>query len=492
LGYEPIEQRGVYGGSPEPSYLVPGLTSDLTRQLGREFEQEAVISAGGWHRLADDATFPRQSVGFPEQVDDFYSEVTDPASGQPLRYQLGFPDEAFGPPAPPTVAEPSGVPSAPISSGMEKLSPSPQDNTAPALVRMPSQLVKGMGNLARGIRKTAEPGVYELHPQVKERVFRLFEIGSKMSKQADWSGVNEEMIAAFDGDVEAATKFFQLWGATSPNTSVPRNTQEAVSSQIFTLEKPGKLMTLHQARTLKPMKITMAGAKVPNINLALQGQPLGSPKVDRMGRFMVGEDGALPLDVHTLYGLGSKHEKFAEELPGLRAKMTKAEGLPLRGSLSEEDIYERVESALNQTLEELQPGLAHNPTFATFWEGVRAHKGLKPQGGPIDILRKKGLLKEMAMLDPGKLRAALKTAGWTAGAITAVLKASSAEAQPVGARSSRAVNPEPGPQEDRQNPRPSVREWAKGNSRETDIELPGTGNRAKTAAPMNARVKRPA
>jgi hypothetical protein len=72
-------------------------------------------------------------------------------------------------------------------------------------------------------------------------------------------------------------------------------------------------------------------------------------------------------------------------------------------------------------LQALAPKESLNQIFAQTWEGVRAGKNLKPQGGPIDILRAKGLLQVGAMLEPARLKAALKTAGWTAPAIMAVL-----------------------------------------------------------------------
>lgn len=577
-GYEPLEQVGVYGGNPEPSFLVPGLTPDLTKQLGREFEQEAVISAGGWHRLADNADFPRTALDFDQTADNFYSELVDPASGQRLKYQLGFPDEAYGPPSAPSLDTTASPPASVVDDQISGAFPPSQSSTvspndllrqeaaqdlsqrypgiverlhnprgaepaplrpttldplegtrpeparatatmlgpefqvlenrapgAPAIVRLDSKLVKGLGSLARGIQKTDMPGVYALHPQIKDRVAQLIEIGQRVSK-SDWRGVNEELLEAFGGDERQALRWAQLWGATSPNTDVGNNTMESVAMTAFNLQKPGKLISVRQAQTLTPRKITMAPSKVPNIKRALQDQPLGNPKVDRMGRFMMGEDGALPIDVHTLHGLGSKTNKFDEEIPALRAKMTRAERLPERGGLTEHDIYDRVEHALRTTLEELG-GSPVNPKFASFWEGVRHVKGLKQQGGPVDILRKKGLLKEAAMLDPKQLRDALKKAGWTAGAIAMVVRAASAEAAEnpdlkrlqleANSRMARERRDPNYPSEERLNDRDSVGTQLRRSGTPTrgrDITLPtpaARSEKARTAAPMNARVSRP-
>jgi hypothetical protein len=461
MGLEPIEQKGVFGGNPEPSVLVPGMSPDQAKELGRKYGQEAVISQAGWHRMGDDATFPRQGSGFDQRSTDYYSEVQLPA-GQTTKYQLEYPPAAFDSPAPsvdPTGSMPDGrtdvaFPSSYANTAMSVAAPaaavgipddpeSNWDEGARALLlalgggalaqtqikALGPMLPKSVGSLARALQKTKDG--YVLKPQVVERLKSLYETGRNLPKQSNWEGANEELLKAFDGDQQMMRRWGLLWGATSPNTSVPRNTQESLAAQMFSLENPGKLMDVPTAQTLEPSKITMAPSKVPNINLALQGKQLGSPKVDRMGRFMTGEDGALPLDVHALWGLGAKSEKFDMEESALRQMMTKREGLPLRGSLSTEDIYSRVESAMRKALaEEIAPGQAVNPTFATLWEGIRSAKGLKPQGGPVDILRKKGLLEAGAMLDPKRLREVLKTAGWTAGAIGMVLKAMSTEPKP--------------------------------------------------------------
>ncbi len=95
MGANPIEQHGVYGGNPEPSVLVPGLPVNTTKELGRKYAQEAVISHEGWHRLGDDRTFPQSGPAqFDQQASDYYSQL---AHDPKLKYQLQFPDEAYAP-----------------------------------------------------------------------------------------------------------------------------------------------------------------------------------------------------------------------------------------------------------------------------------------------------------------------------------------------------------------------------------------------------------
>jgi hypothetical protein len=347
------------------------------------------------------------------------------------------------------------------SDGIAALSPSADSTTegfgeAPSIIRAPSELIKGLGSLAKAIKKTSTPGVYELHPQIKDRVAQLLKRGQSLPQQADWSGgENVELLKAVGGDDALARRWARLFGATSPGTSVPVNTRESLSTFAYALEKPGQEMTLETARSLDPV-ITMAGSKVPSINRAYTDQPLTKPKPEELAKLMVGKEPGTPLDVHALYGMGSKAETFQTEIPALRTKMTKAEGLPQRGGLTDEQIYYRTADALTRALDEVAPDMAHNPRFATFWEGGRDSKGLKYQGGPLDILRKKGLLEEAAMLDLKQLHKVLKSSGWTAGAIAATL---------------RAVEQE---------------------QREPSSKAPGSGSsRAAGAAEMNARVSRP-
>lgn len=290
------------------------------------------------------------------------------------------------------------------------------------------QYIKGVRSLAQTIKPTEDIGRYALKAQVVDRIKSLYQLGTLLPSTSNWAGsTSEDLIRAFGGDQDAALRWARMWGATSPNTSVPVNTRESVSALAHALENPGELFTVPMAQNLPDAKITMAPAKVPNLNRALAGEPLSGDKVEAMAAFMAGEP-RIPIDVHALYAAGSHADKFQADIPALRAAMTRAEGLPARStarikSLSETDIYLRYEDALKRTLKEIEPKRSVNQVFAEMWEGARAHKGLKPQGGPIDILRKKGLLEAGAMLDPDRLRAALRSQGWTAGAIAGFMAA---------------------------------------------------------------------
>lgn len=318
----------------------------------------------------------------------------------------------------------AGDPQAPVMGMMAPMEAGPSGGLVDAVKSLISgarELPKPLGSLAKTLDKTGERGVYALKPSVGERVRNFYDLGGQQPSASNWAGVTDELANAFGGDQNLARTWSRLWGATSPNTSVPVNTRESIAALVHALTNDSRPLTVPEAQTLSHAKITMAPSKVPNINRALAGEPLSGDKVEAMAGFMVG-DPRIPIDVHALHGVGAVSDKLGPELPALRAYMTKAEKLPLRGSLTDTDLYLRYEQALRDTLKEFHPSGDVNSIFAQTWEGIRAGKGLKPQGGPIDILRKKGLLERGAMLDPERLTAALKTAGWTAGSIAALLQ----------------------------------------------------------------------
>jgi hypothetical protein len=180
------------------------------------------------------------------------------------------------------------------------------------------------------------------------------------------------------------------------------------------------------AQNFPDAKITMAPSKVPNLNASLEGQILSpNTKAEAMAGYMSGEP-RIPIDVHALYALGANTDKLDTQYPALRALMKEAEGIPRAGkgsALTDSDIYYRYEDALKRALEQIAPGRNVNAVFGELWEGARHHKGRKLQGGPIDILRKMGLLEAGAMLNTQALREALKQKGWTAAAIAGLLAA---------------------------------------------------------------------
>lgn len=281
--------------------------------------------------------------------------------------------------------------------------------------------LQGRGTLA-GALKYAGEGRYAVREPIIHRLEQLYEHGLSIPR-SNWEGSQmADLLTGFGGDAEMAHRWARLWGATSPNTSAPVNTRESLSSLAQHLRIPSRLWTPEEARRFPGAKITMAPSKVPNINNAIMGLPLSGDKVEAMAGFMTGRP-RVPIDVHALWALGSARTKLDDELAALRAFMSGAEGRPSRGgarygALSKTDLYLRSEQAIADALRRIDSSRGQNPVFADLWEGTRAAKGLKPQGGPVDVLRAKGLLEREAMLDPDRLWEALVREGkWTAPAV---------------------------------------------------------------------------
>lgn len=267
---------------------------------------------------------------------------------------------------------------------------------------------RGLGSLAAGLMPVrGEVGRYALRPQVLDRLRYFYDLGLKQPQQANWEGATQDLLKAFGEDKALSKRWSRLWGATSPSTDAVTNTRESVAAHLPLLTQPDLQFTNRMAQRLRPVKITMAPSKVPNVNRAILGNPLSGDKVEAMAGYMVGEP-RIPIDVHGLYGLGSDATKLSKELPALRALMAEAEGLPKRGGLTKTQLYTRTEQAIADSLRKITPDTSQNQAWGTLWEGIRAGKKLGPQGGPVDMLRGVNLLEPNAMLSEDAIREALQ------------------------------------------------------------------------------------
>jgi hypothetical protein len=96
LGYSPLHAVGRWGGSTEPSYVVPGMSREHAIQLGKKYGQLAVIH--GEHGQHEEiATHPSHK---PMGIGAGHSEVTDPSGdhtevrmpdGSSFKFRLNFP-----------------------------------------------------------------------------------------------------------------------------------------------------------------------------------------------------------------------------------------------------------------------------------------------------------------------------------------------------------------------------------------------------------------
>lgn len=294
--------------------------------------------------------------------------------------------------------------------GATEAEPTPNDafnEFLSALAAISTGPRRALGSLAAGlIPVRGEVGRYALRQPVLDRLQYFYEMGLKQPQQANWEGATQELLKAFGDDKALSKRWSRLWGATSPSTDAVTNTRESVAAHLPLLTEPNLQFTKQMAQRLRPIKITMAPSKVPNINRAILGEPLSGDKVEAMAGYMVGEP-RIPIDVHGLYGLGSNYTVLSKELPALRALFTQAENLPRRGALSKTDIYRRAEQAVADSLQRITPETPQNQAWGTLWEGIRAGKKLGPQGGPVDMLRGVNLLEPDAMLSEEAIREAL-------------------------------------------------------------------------------------
>lgn len=266
-------------------------------------------------------------------------------------------------------------------------------------------------------------GMYELKDPVLERLQHLKEIGA--TEGINWRmGEDPELLHAFAGDREAMTKYGRGWGAMSPATNALDSTREMTAVHLWQMEHPGEEMTKEIAGNLEGgFTMKNRGSKLPNWGRVQRGVPMSGDKVEAMGGFGIGQD-RKPIDVHYIYGATGKEGKglsFAGETPSLKSVMSQAEGQPFTGPKGSRQLYLRYEDAIRRGLGDMNPGEAGTGVWGDFWEGVRLHKGLDKQGGPVDMLRKQGLLGYGQMLDPTELRRALNQRGWTKLAIAGLM-----------------------------------------------------------------------
>lgn len=134
MGFEPIEQSGVYGGAPEPSWLVFGITPEQAIKIGGDFHQDAVITNDHmWYtKAAKDPTDVGKAQAFDPQkirlgvADDDYVSIT-PVAGQDIRWTTAYDWESPHEQVDPKSAMSGDVPtrtSTPVRQLAVKLTPS--------------------------------------------------------------------------------------------------------------------------------------------------------------------------------------------------------------------------------------------------------------------------------------------------------------------------------------------------------------------------------
>jgi len=109
LGYDPIEVNGRYGGTDEPSFVVPGMTDVDAYAMGRKYGQKRVLLSNHKGMLVTDPAIQNpgidpldwddtvigtpSEVALQERLADNYTEITL-ADGSKVRWATNWPDAA--------------------------------------------------------------------------------------------------------------------------------------------------------------------------------------------------------------------------------------------------------------------------------------------------------------------------------------------------------------------------------------------------------------
>lgn len=87
-GFKPLHAEGVYGGSPERSFLVPGMTEQEAIDLGKKYAQESVLTPKGL--IYGDGSGihvgDRLNTVFDNSATDFYTKVN--VGGKEFKFQI--------------------------------------------------------------------------------------------------------------------------------------------------------------------------------------------------------------------------------------------------------------------------------------------------------------------------------------------------------------------------------------------------------------------
>jgi hypothetical protein len=87
-GFKPIHAEGVYGGSPEKSFIVPGMTEAEALELGKKYGQESVLTPKGL--IYGDGSGihagDRLNTVFDDTATDFYTKAN--VGGKEIKFQI--------------------------------------------------------------------------------------------------------------------------------------------------------------------------------------------------------------------------------------------------------------------------------------------------------------------------------------------------------------------------------------------------------------------
>jgi hypothetical protein len=291
---------------------------------------------------------------------------------------------------------------------------------------------------------------YGFTPEATRRTalyYRLGLAGAKGSERVgvaarpvEWENLVDLIMPMVGNNREQAELLPRLWAALSPNSDVFQNSKRALQAWKYHLEHPEKMGKWSaddfDKAGMGEWKFTAEKANAWNVNVqkAIENVTLGGPKVRAMLGYMLGEP-SIPIDTHAIAAMSGTAEKLNPMLIRLKkdfAAIERLEGLrgptgrlqlavdPATGKYDYE-AYGRLEQALRDTLQSLDPDRTIHEIFATYWEGVRYAKGLEWAAGPIKLYRDTGLFDIIGLVDPDKLAQILKHRNWSPVAIGAIM-----------------------------------------------------------------------
>lgn len=415
-GYNPIKQMGVFDGQEE-SFLVPGMKDADVARFGRQGNQVSVISRGGYRRLADDAVFPNQGVAFDQNADNYYS-VIDLPNGQKVKYQMSFPDEAFGPPVTSeTPKAPAAVPrESAVATGTEEPSPRSKGSTtalaiaapaaAAAIPDDPDSKLDDYGRLGLGILGAAGLGaavrgrqVPELSP-VQQTVHKgaaaLWLGGKKAWKEAVGPEASPQMLAASQKvlDRHLQTTANQLptmkkllamnkkgvadhewYDKTSAELKDMFGQDADLVARLFAATSNNATVMANASLAMKALLQIKAGEPIhgflpdviENVKRAAAGEPLNGRKIDNFAKALSGDPDAVVIDRWIMRAFGFN-----------------------RGTAPTDLQYDFMENAIKQIAKE--QGQTPRQVQAAIWFAFKneAEKGKKrpPSPAPPQAIRR--------------------------------------------------------------------------------------------------------
>ena len=262
------------------------------------------------------------------------------------------------------------------------------------------------------------------------------------ARPVEWENLVDKIMPMVGNNREQAEILPRLWAALSPNSDVFQNSKRALQAWAYHLEHPEKMGKWSRQDfkdagmgDWKSLDLKNGNAWSQNVQKAIENVTLGGPKVRAMLGYMLGEP-SIPIDTHAIAAMSGTAEKLDGVLKYLRMDFADIEkfqpvrslktghiqtGFDAAASKGSYESYGRLEQALRDTLQSLDPERTINDIFATYWEGVRYAKGLEWKAGPIKLYRDTGLFDIIGLVNPDLLAQILKHRNWSPVAIGAIM-----------------------------------------------------------------------